>query len=158
MSLTLSSPTFLTATDQSNVAEIQNLIVTWSQALERRDVNKMMLHYAPHAVLFDVKPPFQTQGVEAISAVWKACLPYFPKQFRSIHEGLTISISGDIAFVYGFHRIEPSKVEAEHPAGQALLRITVGFQRIDQSWKVIHEHVSLPFDPATGRVVFQPSV
>ena len=37
--------------------------------------------------------------------------------------------------------------------GDTWLRITVGYRRIDGRWRVVHEHISVPWDPMTGQMV-----
>jgi len=34
------------------------------------------------------------------------------------------------------------------------MRVTVGYRRIDGQWKVVHEHVSVPFNPMDNQVWF----
>jgi hypothetical protein len=34
------------------------------------------------------------------------------------------------------------------------VRVTVSYQRQQGAWRVIHEHVSVPFDPATSQAAF----
>lgn len=125
--------------------QIQDLMTRWRDALEQRDVAAMMQDYASDAVLFDACPPYKTVGVEAIRQVWENCLPYFPDEFRSEHRDLTIHIDRDIAFVYGLHHFVPTP--ADHPCGQTWMRLSIGLRRIDGAWKVVHEHVSIPFNP-----------
>lgn len=31
------------------------------------------------------------------------------------------------------------------------MRVTLGFRRIGGAWKVLHEHVSIPFNPLNGQ-------
>jgi len=35
-----------------------------------------IMSYTPD-VVFDVKPPFQTNGADALRRIWEECLPYF---------------------------------------------------------------------------------
>ena len=34
------------------------------------------------------------------------------------------------------------------------MRVTVCYRRMGGEWRVVHEHVSLPFDPMTGQVSY----
>jgi uncharacterized protein (TIGR02246 family) len=131
---------------------IRALVRAWSKALEARDLDGLTAAYAPDVVLFDVKPPFRIEGVEAIRRVWEVCLPYFPAEFISEHRGLQVTVSGDLAFAHGLHHIQP--IGEAHPAGATWIRVTVCYRRIGGSWRVVHEHVSVPFDPETGQVSY----
>ncbi len=139
-----------TANAKSDEEQIRELISKWAAALEARDVDGLTASYDPNVVLFDAIPPYKTVGVESIREVWTQCLPHFPKQFTSEHRDITIHVSGDTAFAFCLHNIATD--EADHPASQTWLRVTVGYRRIDCAWKVVHEHVSIPFNPLNNQV------
>lgn len=139
-------------TTQQDEAEIRRLIAAWSSALEAKDVDALTADYLPDSVLYDTIPPYKTVGKEAIRAVWANCLPYFPEKFKSEHRDLTIHVAGDVALVFGLHHFVPTP--ADHPCGQTWMRISVGFRRCDGKWKVVHEHVSVPFNPMNNHAWF----
>jgi PhnB protein len=122
-------------------AVIRDLIAKWASAVENKDAEKIVEAYAPDAILYDVA--FPVHGKDAIKALWERCFPYFPGAFRSEHEDLSVTVEGDIAIAHGFHRFIPD--EPHHPCGQFISRVTAVFRRIGGEWRVIHEHVSIPF-------------
>ncbi len=130
--------------------DIRALAAAWSKALENRDLDGMMAGYAPDALLFDLKPPYRRDGADAIRRMWEACLPYFPEKFKAERRDLEVVASGDAAFLHGLHRIEP--IGEPRPACETWIRVTVCYRRIGGAWRVTHEHVSVPFDPMTGKV------
>ncbi len=132
--------------------EIRALVADWSRALERKDTEAMTRDYEDGAVLFDAIPPATTKGRDNIKAAWDACLPHFPDTFRSEHRDLTIIVDGDLAIVHGLHGFAPDP--ASYPSGQTAMRITVCYRRSGGRWRVVHEHVSVPFDPTTNKAVF----
>jgi uncharacterized protein (TIGR02246 family) len=131
-------------------AEIRKLIAAWSRALEAKDLDGLLANYAPDVLLFDVMPPYKTVGVPAIRALWERCLPHFPASFRSEHRDLKLTVAGDLAFCHGLHHIAPD--DKAHPAGQSWIRVTACYRKIDGRWLTVHEHVSFPFDCATGQI------
>jgi ketosteroid isomerase-like protein len=134
----------LAKNDRKDVAEIERLTDAWSRALERKDVDGMLHDYADDVVLFDVRPPWKTVGVPGYRAVWEQCLPHLPDRLVSKRRDVRIEVSGDVAFAFGLHTFEPSPT---------WVRFTVCFRRVDGAWQVVHEHVSIPFDPRTGQAV-----
>jgi uncharacterized protein (TIGR02246 family) len=132
-------------------AQIRALAQEWSKAPEARDVDGLLAGYEPDAVLFDVKPPYRVDGIDAIRRMWEACLPCFPEKYRSERHDFKVTVSGDAAFAHGLHRIRP--IGEELSAGGTWIRVTICYRRIRGQWKVVHEHVSLPFDSATGEAV-----
>lgn len=135
---------------KSDEAIIRQMIDDWSRALEAGDSEALTVNYTEDSVLFDACPPYKTVGKEGIKQVWEQCLPYFPEKFVSEHRDLQVEVSGDLAFVYGLHHFIPDP--PDHPCGQNWLRITVCFRRIDGVWKVLHEHVSTPFNPMNNEI------
>jgi uncharacterized protein (TIGR02246 family) len=135
---------------KADEAAIRSLIAKWARALEAKDVNGLVADYAPDAVLYDAIPPYKTVGVEGIRKAWESCLPYFPEAFKSEHRDLAVHVSGDTAFAHGLHRFVPE--DPNHPSGQTWMRVTVGYRRIGGNWKVVHEHVSAPFNPMDNKV------
>ena len=142
----------VSAVKTNDEAVIRGMIADWAKALQARDIDGLVANYVPDAVLFDVKPPYKVEGPAAIRALWEACLPYFPKQFRSEHRDLKLVVGDDVAVCHGLHHIVPID-QPNHPAGESWLRVTVAYQKVAGQWRVTHEHVSLPFNPGTDKVV-----
>lgn len=133
-------------------AAIRRMMTAWSRALEAKDLDGLTADYAPDAVLYDAIPPYKTIGAGNIRQVWANCLPYFPDQFKSEHRDVSIHVAGDTAFLHCMHHFIPTP--ADHPCGQTWMRVTVGYRRIDSKWKVVHEHVSIPFNPMNNQAWF----
>jgi PhnB protein len=144
-------------TEQSRAdeQEILRLVAEWRHAIEARDPARIVAAYTPETVLFDAIPPAKTVGAEAIKVLWENCLPYFPARFRAEHDQIDVQLSGDLAHVHGFFRFVPE--DPSHPAGTTTMRMSVVFRRIDGRWRVTHEHVSVPFDPMSGKAVYLDS-
>ena len=138
---------------EADKQEILNLMAEWRKCLEDRDLDRMFTRYAPHVVLFDCKPPHVVVGKEAVRKCWEECLPYFPNRFSSEHAQVEITVDGNMALMHCFHRFLAVEDEEKWKECFHWLRISVTYQKIDGNWLVIHEHVSMPFDPMTGNIV-----
>jgi uncharacterized protein (TIGR02246 family) len=136
-------------TAKQDEAEIRRLVAAWSEALVAKNADALTANYTADALLFDAIPPYKTVGADDIRTVWQNCLPHMPESFRSEHRDLVIHVDGDMAFVHGLHHFVPTP--ADHPSGQTWMRITVCFRRVEGKWKVVHEHVSIPFNPMNGQ-------
>lgn len=130
-------------------AEIRHMMHEWSRALEAKNVAGLVKDYAPDAVLYDAIPPYKTVGADNIRQIWEQCLPYFPEQFKSEHRDIQVHVAGDTAFAHCLHHFIPTP--ADHPSGQTWMRVTIGYRKFNGRWKVIHEHVSVPFNPMNGQ-------
>ena len=59
-------------------------------------------------------------------------------------------IAGDeTAFSHSLNHISATGNDGKKT--QTWLRATICYQKIEGNWRVTHEHVSVPFDPATGK-------
>ena len=134
----------------TNEAQIRQLISDQQRAICIKDVDQIMSHYANESILFDVKPPFQTKGKDAIRQLWQDCLPYFPNTFEIETHDLTIIVNDNLATAHWLFRF---KGEQDHPAMQMWMRATAVCQKNQDDWQILHEHISVPFDPETAQAV-----
>lgn len=135
----------------ANEAEIRQLVADQQRAICTKDVNQIMSRYADEIVIFDVKPPFQTKGREAVCQLWEDCLPYFPDAFEMETRDLTVAANDEIATAHWLFRF---KGEQDHPAMQMWMRATAVCQKKQGNWQILHEHISVPFDPSNAQAVF----
>lgn len=131
-------------------AEIRHLVAAQQQAICTKDVDQIMSRYANEVILFDVKPPFQTKGKDAVRQVWEDCLPYFPNAFEMETKDLTIAVNDNLATAHWLFRF---KGEQDHPAMQMWMRATAVCQKNQGNWQILHEHISVPFNPMTSQAV-----
>ncbi|MBV9388316.1 MAG: SgcJ/EcaC family oxidoreductase [Chroococcidiopsidaceae cyanobacterium CP_BM_ER_R8_30] len=140
------------STKTQDEAQIRQLVADVSSAICAKDVDRIMSYYDRDVVFFDVKPPFQTNGADALRRIWEECLPYFPDSFGIESRDLRVSVSGDLAITHWLNRF--TGMEPNHPAMQTWLRFTSVSQRKQGRWQIVHEHGSVPFDPHTSQAVF----
>lgn len=135
-----------------DIADIERLVLEWARAVESKDPEKIVANYGPDTVLFDAIPPARTVGARDIGRIWAQCLPYFPDTFRLEQKDLTIHVDGDLGIVHGMYHFLPEP--ADDPSGATWFRATIGLRRLPSGWQIMHEHVSIPFDPMTEKAVF----
>jgi uncharacterized protein (TIGR02246 family) len=133
-------------------AQIKKLIDDFMNALCVKDVKTMISFYAADAIMFDVKPPFQTKGAVAWRHTWEACIGYFPSSFKIKISELKIHVGGDLAVSHYIFRV--TGTAKDDPAAQTWIRTTTAFKRQQGKWKIVHEHGSVPFNPHTREAAF----
>lgn len=144
----MSSPTTIT----QNEAEIRQLITDQQQAICTKNIDQIMAYYASEVTIFDVKPPFQTQGKQAYRQTWEECMPYFPDSFEIETRDLKIIVNENLAVAHWLFHF--TGTEPDHPAMQTWMRITTVCQKLEDKWQILHEHCSVPFDPETSQAAF----
>lgn len=133
-------------------AQIRQLITDQTHAICAKDLDQIIACYAPEIVIFDVKPPLQISGIEACRHLWETSLPCMPNATGAETRDMNIQISGDLALAHWVSHF--TGIDPDHPTAQMWLRITAGCQRQSEGWQIVHEHVSVPFDPETSQAVF----
>jgi uncharacterized protein (TIGR02246 family) len=127
----------------SNEAQIRALIDTWAKAVRAKDVDAVMSHFAPDIVTFDLAPPLQCAGADALERSLAAWFSTFRGPVGYDVRDLTITTDSDVAFCRSLNRISGTRTDGEKT--DVWVRATVGLRRIDGRWQVTHEHSSVPF-------------
>jgi ketosteroid isomerase-like protein len=121
---------------------LRERVESLAQAIRNKDVDAVMTHYAPDAVVFDVMPPLAVQGAADYRRNferWFASMQG-PIDYEMNH--LRISMSESHAFCHAV-----SHVRGTRPGGKKVdywVRVTTCFQKANGQWLVGHEHVSMP--------------
>lgn len=132
-------------------SEVKTLLDRWSGATRAKDIDRLMSLYAQNAVYFDLVAPLRFNGPAEIRTnflrwfdTWQTAIGI---EIRELH----ILVSGDVASTFMLHR-----TSGTHKDGREVdywVRATVCCQRSDQGWLIKHEHISVPVDLKSGRVV-----
>jgi ketosteroid isomerase-like protein len=132
-------------------AQISGLLDDWAKAAMANDIDGIMSHYAPDVRAFDAILQLQFGGTDAYREHWQACLAMCPgPMIFEIHD-LTVAVEGDLAFCHGLARCGAIQDGEEKTSW---MRGTVGYRRVGGRWMIVHEHWSAPFDPKSGKALF----
>jgi ketosteroid isomerase-like protein len=135
----------------SHQSEVKTLLDEWSEAIRRKDIERLMSVYAPSIVYFDVAPPLRFVGLDAVRR-------NFVRWFDMWSSGIGVELrdrrlceSRDLAASHLLHRTSGTL-----KAGRDVdywLRVSVWCERTASGWRIAHEHVSLPVDFAKGTIL-----
>ena len=109
-------------------AAIRQQIEKLVEAIRAMDLEGLKPIYARDLVSFDAGPPL---GYEV--------------------RDLGITLDGDVAFTHSFNRVRGTMKNGNSVG--SWVRVTLCFRKIDGNWLIAHDHISAPFDPATGKAV-----
>ena len=124
-------------------ARIRALVDHWASAIRSRDVEAAMRHYAADVVAFDLAPPLQYTGAEALRTSLAAWFATFRGRIGYEVRDLVVTAGDEVAFCRSLNRISGTRTDGE--VTDVWVRVTVGLRRIGGAWKVTHEHASVPF-------------
>lgn len=135
----------MTTQDNKTIDEAQILTLrdNLAIALRAKNVDGVMSHYATNPVMFELAPPLQIKGDEQTGrqnleqwfASFQGSLGY---EIRDLH----IAVDREIAFCYSLNRI--SGMRSNGNQTDIWVRETLCFRKIDNAWKIVHEHQSVP--------------
>lgn len=128
---------------------IRRLTEDWAKALRARDLDGMMANYAPDIQVFGIAPPLKYKGLEAHRKQWEQRFASLQGPIGYESRDLSISAADDMAFSHHLDRIIGTMKNGE--TMNSWVRVTVCYRKIDDEWKITHEHVSVPFDMETGK-------
>jgi uncharacterized protein (TIGR02246 family) len=133
----------------TNEAEIRGLIDDWVKALRARDIDALVLNYAPDVVSFDVVNPLQRKGRDAVRKRADEWISSWQGPINSEIRELSITADDNVAFSHHLCRFNGTKKSGGEI--DMWIRATLCFGKVDGKWMVAHEHVSVPFDPQSGQ-------
>jgi len=135
-----------TATLQSQLtrdeADILALLETCHQAHHNKNGAAIAAAYAPDAAVFSLAPPLVHHGVDPKEK--QAWLDSWATPVEIESRDFKLTVNGDFAFGHGFLRMSGTKKGAEGTVS-FWMRSTVCLQRQESGWRIVHEHVSVPF-------------
>jgi Ketosteroid isomerase homolog len=133
---------------------ILKLFSDFSAAIKARDLSKIMSLYShdARATFFDAYAPREYVGYSAYEKGYKKFFDYSPGTMSSTISEVQIGVSGPLAYAYGIDTwvITPPKGKPD----TNVFRFTDVLRKENGKWLIIHEHVSFPVDPATGKPDF----
>jgi ketosteroid isomerase-like protein len=137
-------------TRTTNEAAVVGLLDEWERTLRSRDLEALMSHYAHDPVLYDGIAPLQIKP-DQYRSNWQSYFTFFPGPVGFQARNVRVVAGDTAAFVTRLVHLSGTSAEGKEEG--AWMRETVGCQRIDGRWRIVHEHWSLPIDMESGKGV-----
>ena len=122
--------------------EIRDLIEQWVASVRAEDREGIRAAHDSEILMFDVPPPFSSQGLEEYMATWEL---FFSRSERAASFGLAnvkVTAGNDVGFATATGRCADFDAAGK---GQPLqFRLTMGFRKTEGRWRIVHEHHSVP--------------
>ena len=132
-------------------AAIRQRIDTLLAALHAMDLEGVMALYAPDIASFDIGAPLRHVGAAAKRQQWVDAFAAFQPPLGYEMRDLTITVGDDVAFGYSLNRISGTLQNGHR--SEVWLRWTACFRKIEGTWLIAHDQVSVPVDFASGRAL-----
>jgi ketosteroid isomerase-like protein len=135
----------------STQSEVRALLDSWSDATRTKDINRLMSLYASDIIYFDVVPPLQYTGTDAVRRNFLRWFDSWESAIGVEIRDRNILVSGDVAVAYMLHRTNGTLKSGREV--DYWVRATICCRRTDHGWWITHEHISLPVNPGTWSAV-----
>ena len=135
--------------------EVREIVEGWARAVRARDIDAVLKHHASDLLMFDVVGPVRLQGLDDYRSTWiEQFFPWHGGTGRFDLVDLKVSAGADVAFATAL--LECAGTEDGNKAAFTL-RLTVGLEKRDGEWMVVHEHHSQPLDFDVARIGTGPN-
>lgn len=134
--------------------EVRALLDQWADAFRRKDVDAVMAVYAPgnQLIAYDILPPLEYRGADAYRRDYAAFFANFAGPLEVEVRDVRIVVGADVAFSHGLERMRG--ILKNGSRFDTWVRFTEGYRRINGRWYAIHDHISVPADPESGKAHF----
>jgi ketosteroid isomerase-like protein len=131
----------------SNDSEVRALLDGRVDACQTKDIDRLMSSYSSDIVYYDVVPPLQFTGAEEVRRNFVRWFDEYDGPISLETHDLSLAVSGDVAFAHMLHR--DSGTQKNGLQRTIWVRSSVCCRRLNGTWSITHEHVSVPFNPET---------
>lgn len=128
-------------TTDTEKAAIEAVLEAVRRGHHDKDAAAVGARFSPDAVIFDLAPPLGHRLDVAGLAAW---FDTWEGPVKQKWRDLAVTVSGDLAVCHGFQQMRATTRSGGEQA-EWWQRTTVCLRRIDGSWKIVHEHASVPF-------------
>lgn len=131
-------------TQKSDEQQIRDVINSQLAALSAKDVDGAINAYGKGGSMFTLAPPLRSQNdsKESASAAVQKWFDTWTTGPNYESRDLQTWVSGDLALASSLRKMTG---EQNGKPIDMWFRKSLGFQRIDGEWKIIHDHESVPF-------------
>ena len=123
-------------------AEIRELIADWSAAVRRKDYDGVLKNHSRNMLIFDVPPPFQSEGIDAYRKTWDLFFGWMAGPPKFELSDMRITAGQEVAFVTAHGKCFGPNGRGGHE--ELDFRLTLGLRKSDGRWVIEHEHHSVP--------------
>jgi len=128
-------------TKSTNEDQVRELVENWAQAVRNKDIEKILAHHSNDVVMFDVPKPFVSIGISAYSKTWDTFFAFTKLGVFEIQE-LKVIADENVAFCFATMKCADKSNSEDFV--ELDFRLTIGLQKINDNWTIVHEHHSIP--------------
>jgi len=121
---------------------IRDILEKWARDTRTNRQDCILEHHKPDALIFDVLPPIQYEGVKAYRDSWDEWQPETTGSMTFEFEQLEVTAGSDVGFAHGLIRCGGTTTGGH--TFRDLVRATFCLVKLDDRWRIAHQHISKP--------------
>jgi len=129
--------------------ELRDLVAERVAAVHARDAATLAARPADDVITFDVLPPLNTHGSATVAEHMREWFDGYDGDIGYDVHQLHVSAENDLGFCSFLYNVSGTLKTGD--VIDMWVRATSCCRRVDGTWPIVHDHESVPFDPATGR-------
>ena len=138
--------------DAEDAASALHLIVAERvAAVAAKDSATLAARQGPAPVVFDVLPPLQSRSGGEEESKTRAWFDGYAGTIGYQVRDLTVVGDGTVGFCSFVYHVSGTLVSGDEVS--MWVRATLGVERVQDRWLIVHDHESVPFDAATGQAL-----
>lgn len=130
---------------QQVIAQIKR----WDQAVVGQHLSDLVVQCADDIEMFDVSS--QIYGVEDYKTEWNKFSPYFSPEMSILRRDAKLFASAELAILSCHSKVEHTALKGQ--LDMPWCRTTLCLKKVNDQWRVVHQHISMPVDMLTGKAV-----
>ena len=142
---------------KQSFSTVEEVLENYKASVSERDVEKFLRSYSEKIDLYDCWTKWECNGLKE----WRKSVESWFQELTE--EGLNLKVTFSDMSIQEGESVAFAKCAITYAAyvqssseilRQITNRFTFGLCKVDESWQIVHEHSSLPIDPATGKGMF----
>ena len=130
---------------------IRQRVDDYAKAISAKDIDSVMSFFARDVVSFDIAiSSLRYAGADNKRREWQKVFAAYGSIDYEVHD-LKVAAQGELAFVHAVNHVRGTRAGGE--VTDLWVRWTACFRRIDGSWLIVHDHVSVPADFERGQAL-----
>lgn len=131
--------------------ELRDLVDERVRSVRERDSATLAARPADDVITFDVLPPLNSRGSQSTAEHLRAWFDGYDGPIEYSAHDVQVSAQGDLGFCSFLYHVGGTLKTGDQV--DMWVRATLCCRRIDGRWRIVHDHESVPFDPATGQAL-----
>ncbi len=131
--------------------ELRDLVDERVNAVRDRDRATLAARPADDVITFDVLPPLNSRGSQAIADHMQQWFDGYDGPIDYKVRDVQVSANDELGFCSFLYHVGGT-LKTGAPVSM-WVRATLCCRRLAGRWRIVHDHESVPFDPATGQAL-----